>query len=145
MKKTGKPLILQTQVAYWFGKVGLKLENSDQEPSILKLEERTFETDQIIVSVGKRLSAIKSSLNFNYQLSSFVWLQTGIDYYIPASERSSVFIKDKSDHNNIFTDTRSYQLKSNDFTINQNEQSLSDEFPLDMGRWSFRLGVFIRL
>jgi len=72
------------------------------------------------------------------------WLQVGIDYYLPVSERSSVFIKNRSD-NNDFTSTRSYQLKSNDFTINQNEQSLSDEFPLDMGRLSFRLGVFIHL
>lgn len=78
-------------------------------------------------------------------MSSLAWLQAGIDYYLPVSERSSVFIKNRSNNNNDFIGTRSYQLKNNDFLINQNEQFISDEFPLEMGRLSFRLGILIDL
>ena len=104
-----------------------------------------FDLDRAALSIGKKLSAVKSSLNLNYQVSTFGWLQLGVDFYSPISERSRVFVSERSNEDNSMTPTRSYKLQHRAFLIEKNEQPIEEDFSLRMGAWSFRVGVFVHL
>lgn len=142
LKKIGRPLIVQPQIAYWFGKAHLQFENPDVS-EILRIDDRNFDTDQINLSIGKRFSAIKSSLNFIYQFSPVVGLQAGIDYYFPFLERSRVFVRDNSSDNNSFIRPISYPIENDNFLIEKNGQVINNDFPIGLEDWSFRLGIVI--
>lgn len=146
LKKIGKPIVAQPSLSFWWGNMGVKFEDNEQEDNVLlRISDDSFDNNRLSMNIGKRFTALRLGINVNYWVVPMAAIQIGFDYFVPLTEKNRLFVQEDTNNNEAFLSARrrNYDILHEDFLIEKNAQSFNGDLPFQLGRYALKIGLLI--